>query len=152
VLIIAVAILAADQLSKWLLLAQVMQPPRVIELTGFLNLVLVYNSGVSFGLFGGGGAWTVWFFSGLAAVIVVGLFIWMRRQQGRLPGIAVGLICGGAVGNVIDRLLHGAVVDFIDLHAGGWHWPAFNVADSAISVGVALLILHSLFFDRGESK
>ena len=151
-LAIAAVILLADQLTKWLLLELVMQPPRVVELTGFLNLVLVRNTGVSFGLFGGGGAWMIWVFSALATAIVVGLLVWLRRQTGQLPEIAVGLICGGAIGNVVDRLHRGAVVDFVDVHAGGWHWPAFNVADSAISVGVALLIVHSLFFDRQESK
>ena len=151
-LAIAAAVLASDQLTKWLLVELVMQPPRIVELTSFLNLVLVRNSGVSFGIFGGAGSWTAWVLSALALAIVTGLVVWLRRHDGRMPAVGVGLICGGALGNVVDRLRHGAVVDFTDVHAGAWHWPAFNLADSAISVGVAVLIVHGLFFDARESR
>ena len=117
--------------------------PRVIELLGFFDLVLVWNRGVSFGLLGGGelGAWP---FVALAVAISVGLAVWLARLRQPLMVLAVGLILGGALGNVIDRLVYGAVVDFIDLHAGDWHWPAFNVADAAITVGVAVLAADAL--------
>ena len=150
-LAIAAAIILSDQATKWLIIELVMQPPRIIPLTGFLNLVLIHNSGVSFGLLGGAGAWMVWVLSAVALAIVAGLFVWLRRRGGRLPAVAVGLICGGAIGNVVDRLRYGAVVDFVDVHAGSWHWPAFNVADSAITLGVAALVVHGLFFDKQES-
>jgi signal peptidase II len=151
-LALAAAVLALDLLTKWLILEVVMQPPRVIEVTGFLNLVLVENRGVSFGLFGGQGSWTIWAFSALALAIVVGLLVWLHRRGGVWHTLAVGLICGGALGNVADRLRFGAVVDFVDVHAGSWHWPAFNLADSAITVGVAVLLVHGLFFDAHEGK
>lgn len=149
---VAVLVLVLDQLTKWLILEVVMQPPRVIEVTGFLNLVLVKNPGISFGLLGGEAAWKAWLLSALATGIVVALAMWLRRRGGRMPALMVGLIGGGALGNVIDRLRFGAVMDFIDVYAGSWHWPAFNVADSAITVGVAVLIVHGLFFDEQESK
>ncbi len=150
-LAIAAAVILCDQATKWLIIELVMQPPRIIPMTGFLNLVLVHNSGVSFGLLGGAGTWKVWVLSTVALAIVAGLFVWLRRHGGRLPTVAVGLICGGAIGNVVDRLRYGAVVDFVDVHAGAWHWPAFNVADSAITLGVAALVVHGLFFDKQES-
>ena len=150
-LAIAAAIILSDQATKWVIIELVMQPPRIIHVTGFLNLVLVHNTGVSFGLLGGAGAWKVWVLSAVALAIVAGLVVWLRRRAGRLPAMAVGLICGGAIGNVIDRFRYGAVVDFVDVHAGAWHWPAFNVADSAITLGVAALVVHGLFFDKQES-
>ncbi len=157
---IAAAILLLDQLTKWLIVARVMQPPRFIEVTGFFNLVLTHNTGVSFGLFGGGGAGGAWALTLLALAVVVALLIWVRKQPGRLNGISVGLIVGGALGNVLDRLLgpiaglldRPGVVDFLDFHLAGWHWPAFNLADSAITVGVALLIADGLFLDPKRGK
>lgn len=144
-LLLALLVIVLDQASKWLILEVVMQPPRVVPLTGFFNLVLTYNTGVSFGLLGGQRDWQPWLLSGLALIIVAALLLWLRRQERPLPALAVGLIAGGAIGNVIDRLLHRAVVDFLDLHVAGWHWPAFNIADSAITIGVALLLLDGLF-------
>jgi len=118
-------------------------PSRVIELLGFLDLVLVWNRGISFGLFGSGDA-GVWPFVALAVVISIGLGFWLARLRRVLMVLAVGLILGGALGNVIDRLVYGAVIDFVDLHAGGWHWPAFNLADAAITVGVVVLAVDAL--------
>lgn len=151
-LLLALLVVALDQASKWLVLEVVMQPPRVVPITGFFNLVLTYNTGVSFGLLGGEREWQPWLLSGLALVIVVALLLWLRRQERALPAIAIGLIAGGAVGNVIDRLRFRAVVDFLDLHAAGWHWPAFNVADSAITIGVILLLLDGLFPGASRRK
>ena len=107
--------------------------------------MLAWNRGVSFGMFAGDSAWGPWLLTGLAGVIVIALAVWLWRTPSRLSVAALGLIIGGAVGNVVDRLNHGAVVDFLDVHAAGWHWPAFNVADSAICVGAAILVLESLF-------
>jgi len=155
-LAIAGAILAAtvilDQASKWLIVEQVMRPPRVLPITGFFNLVLTHNTGISFGMFRGGEAWMRWVLVVAALAIVAALLVWLRRQPARGHAVAVGLVCGGALGNVIDRIWVGAVVDFLDFHAAGWHWPAFNVADSAITLGVAVMILDGLFHGRSDSK
>ncbi|MEQ8505069.1 MAG: signal peptidase II [Rhodospirillales bacterium] len=142
---LAVLVIVLDQLSKWWILTDIMNPPRVIEVLPFANIVLVWNRGVSFGLFNTASDYGPWILSGLAIAISIVLLIWLWRGTERIVGLGIGLILGGAIGNVIDRLIHGAVVDFVDLHAGGAHWPAFNVADSAITVGAVLLVLDSLF-------
>jgi len=151
-LAIAALVILLDQLSKWLILAVVMQPPRVIEVTGFFNLVLTLNTGVSFGLLGGDATWRPWILSGLSLVIAAALLVWLRRQRHWLPALAIGLIVGGAIGNVVDRLRFGGVVDFLDFHLAGWHWYTFNLADSAISVGVVLLLADGLFPQAGRGK
>jgi signal peptidase II len=150
---LAVVVLVLDQASKWAILTQVMQPPQVVEITGFFNLVLTYNTGVSFGLFGGAAAaWKPWALSGLALAVSAGLLYWLARQPERLLALAVGSIVGGALGNALDRLRQPGVVDFLDFHLAGWHWPAFNLADSAIFLGVAILIFDGLFRGRDRSK
>jgi signal peptidase II len=119
------------------------------RVTPFFNLVLTYNRGMSFGLFNsGGGGLNALLFSCLAAAIVLGLIWWLGRVSRPILAVAIGLIIGGALGNVADRLRLGAVVDFLDFHVGSWHWPAFNLADSAICVGVAALLLDGLLLHR----
>jgi signal peptidase II len=142
--LVALLVVALDQLTKWWILAIVMDPPQRIEVTGFFNLVLVMNRGVSFGMFGGAPDWVPPALIAFAILLAVGLSIWMWRADSLLLGAALGMVVGGAIGNVIDRIRFGAVVDFLDFHAAGYHWPAFNVADSAITVGVVMLILDSL--------
>ena len=149
---LAALALLLDQLSKWLIVAVVMQPPRQIEVLPFFNLVLTYNRGISFGLFGGNSPWQPYILAGLSLVIVVGLLFWLTRQSNLGAALGIGLIVGGALGNVVDRMLHPGVIDFLDFHAAGWHWPAFNVADSAIFVGVAMLLLDGLFWDEERAK
>lgn len=149
---LAAAVILADQVSKWTVLTFVMNPPRVLEVTGFFNLVLVYNTGVSFGLLGGGGAWMPWALSGFALLVVAALLVWLGREPGRPLALAVGLVAGGALGNVIDRIHQPGVVDFLDFHLGGWHWPAFNLADSGISLGVVILVFDGLFCGHRRSK
>lgn len=134
-----------DQGTKWWILALVMQPPRVIEVTPFFNLVLGWNRGVSFGLFSDADGLGPWPFIALTAAITLGLVVWLKRTSNRWLGGALGLIIGGAVGNAVDRMRLGAVVDFLDFHLGGLHWPAFNLADTAISVGVVMILVDSLF-------
>ncbi len=151
-IVLALLITVLDQISKWWILADVMSPPTVIKLTPFFNLVLVWNRGVSFGILNQSSAWVPWLLSALAAAICVGLFIWLRRAENRRLAAALGLIIGGALGNLVDRLRFGAVVDFLDVHAGGYHWPAFNVADAAITVGVGVLLIDSLIAGREERK
>lgn len=142
---IAVVILVLDQLSKWWILERVMQPPRLIEVTSFFNLLLVWNRGVSFGLFNNGAGWNVYVLPAVALIIVAGLAFWLWRVDRPLIAVAIGMIMGGAVGNVIDRLRFGAVVDFLDVHAFDYHWPAFNIADSGITIGAIILVADSLF-------
>ena len=151
-LVLALVVVVLDQVSKWWILAGVMNPPTVIPVTPFFNLVLVWNRGVSFGLLNQASAWIPWLLSALAAAICAGLVVWLRRADGRWLATALGLVIGGAVGNLVDRLRHGAVVDFLDVHAGGYHWPAFNVADAAITVGVGVLLIDALIADRNERK
>ena len=145
----AAFVATCDQLSKLIILAIVMQPPRVIEITEFFNFVLVWNRGVSFGMLQSASIWGPILLGVLTVGIIVLLFFWLREAKTRLCVIALGMVIGGALGNLIDRILHQAVVDFMDFHIGGYHWPAFNVADSAITVGVICIIYESLF-ERNE--
>ena len=142
--LVASLVLLADQFTKWWMLVDVMNPPRVMPLAPFLNIVLVMNPGVSFGILGSAPQWVGWVLVVFALAIVAALSIWLRSVTERLLAAGLGLVVGGALGNVVDRVRFGAVVDFLDLHWGGFHWPAFNVADSAITVGVVLLILDAL--------
>ena len=148
----AAIVIAVDQLSKWLILTEVMNPPRVIEITGFLNLVLVSNKGVSFGLFSSDAVWAQPALASFAALVSILLVFWMRQAQHCFSAIFLGLVVGGALGNAIDRLLHEAVVDFLDFHVAGYHWPVFNIADSAITVGVILIIAEGLFAGQKQTK
>jgi signal peptidase II len=147
-LVAAATVVVLDQLSKWAILTWL---DRALALTPFLNLVVVWNRGVSFGMFDSDGELAPWLLSGLALAVVVALLVWLRRVEHLLPGVGLGLIIGGAVGNVIDRMRFGAVIDFLDVHALGWHWPAFNVADSAICIGAALLLVDGLLMHRRHS-
>lgn len=138
-------ILLLDQASKWYMLLSVMQPPRVIPVLPFFNLVSAWNRGVSFGMFDSDLPWMGWVLSALALAIVAFLVSWLRKTDRRHLAIAIGMIIGGAIGNVIDRAVHGAVFDFLDVFVGRYHWPAFNVADSGITVGAVILVLDSVF-------
>lgn len=142
---LAALVVVLDQLTKWWIVERVMQPPRIIPVTAHFNLVMGWNRGISFGLFNTGSALNDWLLPVLAIAIVIGLGVWLRKAERALVAWAIGLVIGGAIGNVIDRLRYGAVADFLDLHVAGWHWPAFNVADTAISVGAALLVFDALF-------
>lgn len=144
-LAIAAVILLLDQASKWVILELVMPPPGGVPVTGFFNIVLTYNTGVSFGLFQGEAAWQPYFLIAVNLAVSAALLIWLRKQTGTLLCWAVGLVVGGAVGNALDRFHQPGVVDFLDFHVAGWHWPAFNVADSAIVVGVLLIVADGLF-------
>ena len=139
-------VLAADQGSKyWVLHVLDLPDLRQVVLLPVLNLTYVQNQGVTFGLLNGLGSWSHFVLAGIALVVVVALGIWMRRAENTLMAVSIGAIAGGAVGNVIDRLRYGWVVDFIHAHIGDWSWYVFNVADAAIVCGVALLILESQF-------
>jgi signal peptidase II len=147
-LMIALAIAAADQASKFWLIGVMYDAGSRIEVTPFFNLVMVWNRGVSFGLFQSdeNGRWLL---VGLTVAIMIGLLIWLRREDRPLARIGISGVLGGALGNVIDRASpRAAVADFFDAHFMGYHWPAFNVADMAITVAVAVLIWDSF---RGPS-
>ena len=141
---LAAAIVVVDQVSKWWIVERVMQPPSVIPVTPFFNLVMGWNRGVSFGLFNSDTAVT-WVFVALALAIVAFLVAWLAKADRAFIAVALGAVIGGAIGNVIDRIRFGAVADFLDFHAFGHHWPAFNAADAAISAGAVLLIIDALF-------
>ena len=149
---LAAAVMALDQATKWWVVDVVMQPPRVIPVTPFFNLVMGWNRGVSFGLFGGDAGLNSGILILVALAIVAMLAWWLRKAETPWVAAAIGLIIGGALGNVLDRLVAGAVADFLDFHVAGYHWPAFNLADTAITIGAAALILDSLFRSPEKPK
>ena len=152
-LALAVAVIICDQITKWWVVDFFGGADRgYFPVTGFFNLVLTHNTGVSFGLLAADSPSRAWMLSGLSLAIVTGLTVWLTRQDRVVPAYAIGAIIGGAIGNVIDRLHAPGVIDFLDFHVAGWHWPAFNVADSGISVGVAVLLFDALFLEPHESK
>jgi len=158
-----------DQISKWFILEYVFKPeleletlgvmdwltsefrlPFIsIELTSFFNLTMVWNQGISFGLFQNGNPWPLT----IIALVISGFFsIWLARTKSWVEAISLSMVIGGALGNVIDRLHFGAVADFFDFHIMGWHYPAFNIADSCITIGIVILVVNSLFFDTSNNK
>lgn len=143
-LVVALVVLVLDQLSKWLVVTRLVTPEQpVVEVFPFFHLVMVWNHGISFGMFA---AFRQPMVLTAVSVIIVGiLLIWLHKNTSMLLACALGLIIGGAVGNMWDRLHYGAVVDFLDFAIAGYHWPAFNIADSAIFIGVVLLSFSSMF-------
>ena len=140
-LALAVLVILLDQLTKLLIVGQ--YPLGWSQsVTSFFNLVRVHNTGAAFSFLASASGWQRWFFTGLGGVAAV-LIVWMLRSHPgqKLFGFALSLILGGAIGNVIDRLMYGYVVDFLDVHWAGWHFPAFNLADSAITLGAGCLLL-----------
>lgn len=146
---LAVVVILADQASKWAIAGLFIDPFQVIELTPFFNLVAAHNTGVSFSMLQGMGPWLLILGATGVSLVLIG---WLMKLTTLLPALAVGLVVGGALGNVIDRVRLGAVFDFLDFYWGNWHFPAFNLADSAISVGVALLLLDGLFHRADQGK
>lgn len=148
-LIVALLTLLADQASKWWIL-DVLRLPELVNVpllggeTIGLDLTMVWNRGVTFGLLSGDGTWHHWVLAALAMAIAAFLLRWLAKAETRLVAVALGGVIGGAVGNVIDRVRFGAVVDFVDFHVAGWHWYVFNVADAAIVCGVVALVADSL--------
>ncbi len=143
-LALALLVLVLDQLTKWLIVGQfVLGDSRPV--TSFFNLVRAHNTGAAFSFLAQAGGWQRWLFTGIG-IAASALMVWMLRAHPgqKLFGFAVACVLGGAIGNVVDRLVHGYVVDFLDVHWAGWHFPAFNVADSAITLGAACLLLDEL--------
>jgi len=149
---VAALIIALDQATKTWIVHDIMAPPRWIEVTSFFNIVMVWNKGASFGLFSTQSPWTQAVLGGFAVVISIVLAVWMYRARSKWLAVALSLVIGGALGNAIDRAIYGAVADFLDFHAYGYHWPSFNVADIAISVGVVMLLFDGLLEKRRDHK
>ncbi len=154
-MILALLIIVIDQLSKWfvmekLLIDSVGKKIQTIELLPFFNIVTVWNKGISFGLFDGLGFPAV--FVVISILAVIALFIWMMKTNCKITILALSLIIGGAIANVIDRVRFGAVADFLDFYVGSYHWPAFNVADSCITIGAAVMIFVTLKYDEGNTN
>lgn len=163
-------LIAADQISKWwvtqhalsntqdlslfewILNAPQRLEPKIIEITSFFNLVMVWNFGVSFGMFSENSAANLWILLAVSGALTIGLSIWLFKNNDVMQNCALIFIISGAIGNIIDRIRFGAVIDFIDLHAGGHHWPAFNIADSLIVLGACILLTHAFFFDKSNEK
>ena len=153
-LAVALAAAALDQLTKALVLSFFGEPGcaiRRVVVSWFLDLVLTCNKGVSFGLFNRAGVNSLIFSLADAAIVVV-LTFWLSRVRTNFLAVAIGLIIGGAIGNVVDRVRFGAVIDFLYFHIGSWYWPAFNLADSAICLGVMAMLLDGLLWRRAPSQ
>ncbi len=146
---LAALTVALDRATKVWALDALFEPPTRITVTNMLNLVPVWNRGVSFGLLSSDHAWGPWLLGGFALAVAAALVIWLLRADNRVLAAGLGLVIGGAVGNAIDRALYGAVVDFVDVHWHDLHWPAFNVADAAITLGVVFLLLDALGIGTG---
>lgn len=151
---IALVTVLLDQLSKYYMLNEVLGQNAIIVVAPMFNLVRAWNTGVSFSMFNDYGNLGIWMLSGVALVIVGFLFYWLKNETSRLAQCALGMIIGGAIGNVIDRVRLGAVFDFLDFYIGESHWPAFNLADSFICIGAAILILQSVchYLKKEEGK
>ncbi len=143
-LVLAIVVVLIDQASK-IAVERAFTRGDVLPVTTWFNLVLTYNSGAAFSFLANAGGWQKYFFTGIgvAASLFI-IYLLCRHGTQRLFALALSLILGGAIGNVIDRVLYGHVIDFLDLHYAGWHWPAFNIADSAIVGGAMLLVLDEL--------
>ncbi len=152
-LVIAALALVFDQLTKFWMINHVLDGQPVIPLTSFFNFVYAWNTGVSFSMFNNAGTVGVVVLCLVASVIVAALLWWLHQEKIRIIQVGLGMIIGGALGNLVDRVRLGAVFDFLDFHVNGYHWPAFNLADSFICIGAALIILHSLFYpEKKENK
>ncbi len=123
-----------------------------ITVLPFFNLSLIYNEGAAWSFLATAGGWQRWFLSGLAIVMSGVIFVWLSRLKAQQVWLAcaLALVLGGAVGNVIDRIIYGHVIDFIDIYYQQWHWPTFNIADSAISIGVVMLLIDAVRGDKNE--
>lgn len=143
-LLIALGVIVADQLSKYYILNVFLGLNSYVSFGDYFNIVRAWNTGVSFSMFNNYGSMGAWMLSAVAIVIVLMLFHWLKSEENRITQIALGLIMGGALGNVIDRVRFGAVFDFLDVHVGDAHWPAFNVADSCICVGAAVILCQAV--------
>lgn len=151
-LLIALGVIIVDQVSKYVVMHYILSEYVALVVAPFFAVVRAWNTGVSFSMFNNFGIKGVYILSGVALIIVALLLKWLKSEKSRLVQVALGFIIGGALGNVIDRIHLGAVFDFLDFYVGDHHWPAFNMADSFICIGAALIIIHSLFFIKKREK
>jgi signal peptidase II len=153
-LLISLGVMVLDQWTKWLVEIHLPHHAAETVIPGFLNLTHVRNTGVAFGLFASDGHGTNWTLTllGLVALAAVGIYFWLAPSKDRWLLAALALVVGGAVGNLIDRVASGAVTDFIDVYVGAHHWPSFNVADSAISIGIVLMAIDSFRPHRHQDE
>ncbi len=147
--IVIFIVILLDQLTKLLVLKH-FSDGSFVSLTSFFNLILAYNPGISFSLFANNGPYNSLLLTTMALLICLFLLRWMHKENNPTLRFGIALVIGGAIGNVIDRISYGAVVDFLDFHAYGYHWPAFNVADTAICMGAALILYKSFFNQKGK--
>lgn len=152
-LLLSVLVVVLDLWTKDLA-TQALELYRPVAVTSWLNMTLAHNYGAAFSFLSDAGGWQRWFFTVLSSLVTVVLIVWLLRLSARekLTAAALGLIIGGAVGNLADRINYGYVVDFIDVYYRDWHWPAFNLADSAITCGVVLLLIDGLFLSVSAPK
>lgn len=145
-------VIVLDQASKWLA-ERILELHTPVPIMPSFNLTLVYNTGAAFSFLSGAGGWQRWFFSLLAVVVSAVIVFWLKRltSEDKWTAVGLALVLGGALGNLLDRLLYGHVIDFIQWYYKSFYWPTFNIADSAISVGATVLILHSLFAHKHRS-
>lgn len=150
-IIIAIITILADQLNKWHLIEIVQVSRNPIEVTPFFNLVMVWNPGISFGMFQYLEHAQIIF--SIISLLIVGLILfWLKSTKEPIQAVSLGLIIGGAIGNVIDRIRFGAVADFFDFHIAGYHWPAFNIADIAVFLGAVTLCIVTIFCHEGDKE
>ena len=143
-------IIVLDQASKWVM-SSWLSLYETVAVIPFFNLTMAHNTGAAFSFLSQAGGWQRWFFVGLALAVSLGLLIWLKKiAKTNLEAMSVSLILGGAIGNVIDRVYFGYVIDFLDVYYGSYHWPAFNIADSAIVIGAIILVIDS-FTAKPES-
>jgi|TARA_B110001469_G_C9551227_1_gene273514 signal peptidase II len=146
-------LIVLDQASKWFMVSW-LSLYETVAVIPFFNLTMAHNTGAAFSFLAQAGGWQRWFFVGLTVIISTGLIIWLKKLSAaaKLEAISISMILGGAIGNVIDRLCHGYVIDFLDVYYGSYHWPTFNIADSAIVVGAALLIIDSFMATPAQTQ
>lgn len=150
-LFVTLGVIFLDQWSKWWVVSMLLTPEApILEVFPFFHIVLVWNHGISFGMFAAFRQPVI--LVGISLVVIGILLVWLHKNTSVLVSAGLGLVMGGAMGNVWDRLHYGAVVDFLDFSLGEYHWPAFNIADSAIFIGVVLLSFHSMFVDDRTTK
>lgn len=149
---ISVVVLIADQVSKVIADSSLILHSPVPVLPGYFDWMLAYNEGAAFSFLAGAGGWQRWFFTALATAVSIVLIVWIKKLESheRYTAISLALILGGALGNLIDRVLYGHVIDFIQVYFGSYAYPAFNIADSAIFIGAAMLIIQALFAKNEE--
>ena len=150
---LSLLVIVLDQLSKFWVVS-VFELYQSIELIPYLNLTYVHNKGAAFSFLSSAGGWQRWFFSIISMVAVFVLLLWLKRLKPteKLLAVSMSLILGGAIGNLYDRLAYGYVIDFLDAYYQQWHWPVFNIADSAIVLGVGLMLLDMLITPNQEDK